>query len=165
MRKNEKNIILVLVLALIVGILCGKYYYTFQSVKSNQVLYENSDMGIGFLIPKGYKENPFAIEENTMEHGVIINFLEPESKALVFSFYWVDKNYWNEEVKKNISVSYTEVYHDEDNVLLCINVSDVQYDVNNAKQCEKYNALWNLKDEICESLYLIEHEGHSLTGD
>lgn len=153
----KKNIVLVLVLALVIGILCGKYYYEFQSVKSNQVLYENSDIGIGFLIPKGYKENPFEIEENTMENGVIINFLEPESKALVFSLYWMDKNYWNEEVKKNISVSYSEVYNNEDNVLLYINVSDVQYDVNNAKQCEKYNELWDLKDEVCESLYLIDY--------
>lgn len=152
----KKIILLVFVLTLAIGILGGRYYYKSKNAESNQVLYENHKIGIGFLMPEGYKENPFEIEENSMENGVVISFLEPESKALVFSFYWMDKNYWDEEVKENFSVSYSEVYRGDDHVLLCVNVSDVQYDVNNAELWEKYLALWELKEEICQSLYFIE---------
>ena len=45
--------------------------------------------------------------------------------------YQVD---WDEEVKENFSAPYSEVYRSDDNVLSCINVSDVQYDVNNIDQ-------------------------------
>ncbi len=67
--------------------------------------------------------------------------------------YQVD---WDEEVKENFSAPYSEVYRSDDNVLSCINVSDVQYDVNNIDQWEKYLELWDLREEICQSLYFIE---------
>ena len=35
-------------------------------------------------------------------------------------------------------------------------VSDVQYDVNDDEQKEKYDELWNLKDEVLDSLYFLE---------
>ncbi len=155
-KEMKKMMVLVLVVVLIIAILGGRHYYKSKIEDTDQVLYENQDIGIGFLMPKGYKENPFEIEENSTENGVVISFLEPESKALIFSLYYMDRNYWDEEVKENFSAPYSEVYRGEDHVLLCINVSDVQYDVNNTDQWEKYLELWDLKEEICQSLYFIE---------
>lgn len=149
-------LVLVLVVVFIIAILGGRHYYKSKIEDTDQVLYENHDLGIGFLMPKGYKENPFEIEESSTENGVVISFLEPESKVLFFSLYYMDRNYWDEEVKENFLVPYSEVYRGDDNVLLCINVSDVQYDVNNTDQWEKYLELWDLKEEICQSLYFIE---------
>ena len=37
-------------------------------------------------------------------------------------------------------------------------VSDVQYDVNDDEQKEKYDEPWNLKDEVLDSLYFLELE-------
>ena len=41
-------------------------------------------------------------------------------------------------------------------LLLYMAVSDVQYDVNDDEQKEKYDELWNLKDEVLDSLYFLE---------
>lgn len=122
----------------------------------NHILYENKDLGIGFLIPKGYSNNPFKIEEKIQEYSTVINFLEPNSEALVFTIYYMDKDYWEKEVKDNFSVSYTEIYKDDNTIILCVNVSDIQYDINDDKQREKYFKLFELRDEICESLYFIK---------
>lgn len=152
----KKMLVLVFALAIVIAILGGRHYYESKIEDSDLVLYENREIGIGFLMPKGYKENPFEIEDNSTENGIVISFLEPESKALIFSLYYMDRNYWDEEVKENFSAPYSEVYRGDDNVLLCINVSDVQYDVNNTDQWEKCFELWDLKEEICQSLYFIE---------
>ncbi len=48
--------------------------------------------GFGFLMPKEYEENPYEVKENATDIGTIINFLEPESKAVVFSVYSMDQN-------------------------------------------------------------------------
>ena len=84
-KEMKKMMVLVLVVVLIIAILGGRHYYKSKIEDTDQVLYENQDIGIGFLMPKGYKENPFEIEENSTENGVVISFLEPESKALIFS--------------------------------------------------------------------------------
>lgn len=151
MKKRLLGCILVIII-----VLGGKYLYELRDASSDKTLYENKDLGIGFLIPEGYRENPFKIEENVLENGVVIDFLEPESEALIFSLYYVEKDYWDKEVKENFSVPYSEVYRDESYIILCVYVSDVQYEPNNAEQREKCLVLSELKDEVCESLYFIE---------
>ena len=107
-------------------------------------------------MPEGYKENPYTVAEETTVAGTVINFFEPESKALVFSLYSMDKDYWDNEVKETFSIPYKELHRDDKNVLLYMAVSDVQYDVNDDEQKEKYDELWNLKDEVLDSLYFLE---------
>nr|WP_288690323.1 hypothetical protein [uncultured Anaerotignum sp.] len=146
----KKQIGLFLGVLLLIGATgCGKE-------PQKQVLYENKDLGIGFLMPEGYKENPYEVEENVTHAGTVINFLEPKSKALVFSLYSMDKDYWDNEVKESFSIPYRELYRDDKNVLLYLSVSDVQYDVNDPAQKEKYFELLNLKDEVLDSLYFLE---------
>ena len=148
--QMKKQIGLFLGVLLLIGATgCGKE-------PQKQVLYENKDLGIGFLMPEGYKENPYEVEENVTHAGTVINFLEPKSKALVFSLYSMDKDYWDNEVKESFSIPYRELYRDDRNVLLYLSVSDVQYDVNDPAQKEKYFELLNLKDEVLDSLYFLE---------
>ncbi len=148
--------VLLFVSVLVIGILGYRYYYESHNKKSDQVLYENHDMGIGLLMPKGYKENPFVIEENSTKNSIVISFLEPESRSLIFLLCYMDIDYWDKEIKANFKFPYSEVYRGENNVLLCIKVSDFRYDVNNTEQWEKCHELWDLKEEICESRYIIE---------
>ena len=147
--------ILIGILVVVIVVIGGIFVYENQK-NTEQVLYENKDLGIGFLMPEGYKENPYEVEESVTDTGTIINFLEPESKALVFSLYSMDCDYWDNEVKETFPISYRELYRDDKKVLLYLNVSDVQYDVNDPVQKEKYDKLWNLKDEVLDSLYFLE---------
>ncbi len=123
------------VIILIVGGFCVSY----TQIPPIQAFYENENLGIGFPIPKGYQQNPYAVEENVADTGTIVHFLEPESRAEVFSSYHIDKDDWDNEIKEIFPVMYNR---DDKNVLLCIPVSDVQYDVHDAKQQEKYTTLW-----------------------
>ena len=147
--------ILIGILVVVIVVIGGIFVYENQK-NTEQVLYENKDLGIGFLMPEGYKENPYEVEESVTDTGTIINFLEPESKALVFSLYSMDCDYWDNEVKESFSIPYRELYRDDKNVLLYLSVSDVQYDVNDPAQKEKYFELLNLKDEVLDSLYFLE---------
>ena len=147
--------ILIGILVVVIVVIGGIFVYENQK-NTEQVLYENKDLGIGLLMPEGYKENPYEVEENVTHAGTVINFLEPKSKALVFSLYSMDKDYWDNEVKESFSIPYRELYRDDKNVLLYLSVSDVQYDVNDPAQKEKYFELLNLKDEVLDSLYFLE---------
>ena len=147
--------ILIGILVVVIVVIGGIFVYENQK-NTEQVLYENKDLGIGFLMPEGYKENPYEVEENVTHAGTVINFLEPKSKALVFSLYSMDKDYWDNEVKESFSIPYRELYRDDKNVLLYLSVSDVQYDVNDPAQKDKYFELLNLKDEVLDSLYFLE---------
>ena len=152
-----KKKLFICILILIVVLIGGKYFYDLKNTDKNQILYESEAAKIGVLMPDGYHENPFAVEEHITEHGgVTISFMEPESKALLFTLYSLDKDYWEREVKENFSIIYSELYSDENNVILCVNVSDVQYDPDNQEQKEKYFELLDLKDEVCKSLYILE---------
>ena len=141
---------LLVAVVLIVG---AKYFYDSKISVNNGILYENKDIGVGFLIPEGYKENPYDIKENFNNTGTVIDFLVPESKSVVFSLYNMDKSYWEKEVKENFSMPYSEIYSNENKILLCINPTDVQYDSDNE---EKYMQLFELKDKVLESIYFIK---------
>ena len=151
-----KKKLFICILILIVVLIGGKYFYDLKNTDKNQVLYESEAAKIGVLIPDGYHENPFAVEEQITEDGVVISFMEPESEALLFTLYSMDKDFWEREVKENFPATYSELYSDENNVILCVNVSDVQYDPDNQEQKEKYFELLDLKDEVCKSLYILE---------
>ena len=141
---------LLVAVVLIVG---AKYFYDSKISSNNGILYENKDMGVGFLIPEGYKENPYDIKENFNNTGTVVDFLVPESKSVVFSLYNMDKSYWENEVRENFSMPYSEIYSDENKILLCINPTDVQYDSDNM---EKYMQLFELKDKVLEGMYFIK---------
>lgn len=123
--------------------------------EQRQIVYENKEIGIGFLLPAGYEESPFGVEENQGESGIVIGFLEPETGALVFSIGCFDRDDWEQEIKENFSVPYTVLYEDTEKAILCLDVSDVQYAAEDTEQKETYLALLELKEEVCESLYFI----------
>ena len=92
-------------------------------------LYENVDYGLGFWMPQGYTENPFYISDmETVGNGLMVGFFAPEADMQIFSFWYLDKAYWENEVKESYSGMYRQVYADEERVLLCVFVTDVQYD-------------------------------------
>ena len=92
-------------------------------------LYENEDYGLGFWMPQGYTENPFYISDmETVGNGLMVEFFAPEADMQIFSFWYLDKAYWENEVKESYSGMYRQVYADEERVLLCVFVTDVQYD-------------------------------------
>lgn len=65
---------LLVAVVLIVG---AKYFYDSKISANNGILYENKDIGVGFLIPEGYKENPYDIKENFNNTGTVVDFLVP----------------------------------------------------------------------------------------
>ena len=82
-------------------------------------LYENEDYGIGFRMPQGYTENPFYISDmETDGNGLMVEFFAPEADMQIFSFWYLDKAYWENEVKESYSGMYRQVYADEERVLL-----------------------------------------------
>lgn len=78
-------------------------------------LYENEDYGIGFRMPQGYTENPFYISDmETDGNGLMVEFFAPEADMQIFSFWYLDKAYWENEVKESYSGMYRQVYADEE---------------------------------------------------
>ena len=51
---------------------------------------------------------------------------------------------------------YRQVYADEERVLLCVFVTDVQYDPENREKKKEYEKLHDLQDEMCDSYYFFE---------
>ena len=120
-------------------------------------LYENVDYGIGFRMPQGYTENPFYISDmETDGNGLMIEFYSPEADMQIFSFWYLDRAYWEDEVEENFSGMYQMVYEDKERVLLCVFVTDVQYDPANREQKKEFNQLYDLRDEMCDSYYLFD---------
>lgn len=120
-------------------------------------LYENEDYGIGFRMPQGYTEDPFYISDmETDGNGLMVEFFAPEADMQIFSFWYLDKAYWENEVKESYSGMYRQVYADEERVLLCVFVTDVQYDPENREKKKEYEKLHDLQDEMCDSYYLFD---------
>ena len=120
-------------------------------------LYENVDYGLGFWMPQGYTENPFYISDmETDGNGLMVEFFAPEADMQIFSFWYLDKAYWENEVKESYSGMYRQVYADEERVLLCVFVTDVQYDPENREKKKEYEKLHDLQDEMCDSYYLFD---------
>ena len=75
---------------------------------------------------------------------------------LIFSFWYLDKAYWENEVKESYSGMYRQVYADGERVLLCVFVTDVQYDPENREKKKEYEKLHDLQDEMCDSYYFFD---------
>lgn len=125
--------------------------------EAGESMYENVDYGIGFRMPHGYTENPFYISDmETDGNGLMIEFYSSEADMQIFSFWYLDRAYWEDEVKETFSGMYQQVYADEERVLLCVSVTDVQYAPENREQKKEYEKLYDLKDEICGSFYTFD---------
>lgn len=154
-KQNRKMWVCGILLCLLaVAVVIWIYAAKVCEVEEREVLYENTEYGIGFWIPHGYTENPFYISDmETDGNGLMIEFFSPEADMQIFSLWYLNRAYWENEVKENFSGMYEEVYADEERVLLCVFVTDVQYDLADKEKEKEYSKLLGLKDEICDSFY------------
>lgn len=69
--------------------------------------------------------------------------------------YFMDQErvLYENEVRENFPISYSEVYRDQDGIWLCVNVSDVQAAPEDEKQKAEYEKHLAYKEEICASFY------------
>lgn len=121
-----------------------------------RILYENDEFGIGVLLPEGV-ENGYTIL------GVEIASEGQAGRHFVADFCWdghilfyltyFDLDYWENEVRENFPISYSEVYRDQNGIWLCENVSDVQVAPDDKKQKAEYERQLSYKEEICDSFY------------
>jgi hypothetical protein len=118
-------------------------------------LYEDSDLKFGVLVPVGLEKDEIKITKSKFEEYTAIEFCDSKTNALLFTLSYFDLDYWNKEVKDNFSIKYSEIYRNNNQILLCVQVSDVQYDINNNEEKERYNRLLQLREEICNSAYLF----------
>ncbi len=107
---------------------------TLYMIENSRILYENETLGIGFITPDECQNNYYKILENEYDNYTVIQFLDAETDMLVFSFAYIDLEYWNDEMKESFSISYSEIFKNNDTILLSVSVSDVQYDTNDTKQ-------------------------------
>lgn len=120
------------------------------------VLYENEEFGIGVLLPEGAEddytilEGEITSEEQPGRHFVV-DFCW--NGCILFYLTYFDLDYWENEVRENFPISYSEVYRDHDGIWLCVNVSDVQVDPEDEKQKAEYEKHLAYKEEICASFY------------
>ena len=126
------------------------YTKTVYIMDSDKILYQNKD--IACFIPKGYLKNDYSINLINNENYYTLNFLTAKNNQLLFSISVFDKDYWNNEVKDNFSIIYKNLYEDDIKTILCTNVSDVQYDPNNAEEKEIYKHFLSSKEQICNSM-------------
>lgn len=122
-------------------------------IEPQRILYENKTLGIGVLIPEGYQNNCFKVTENNSDTNTILQFFDSEGEMLIFSLWYGNLDYWEKEVKPTFSIPYTEVCQNNNNILLCVNASDVPYD-SDAKKAN-YETLLQLKQKICDSVYFF----------
>lgn len=126
------------------------YTKTVYIMDPDKILYQNKDLAC--FIPKGYLKNDYSIELINNENYYSLNFLTAKNNQLLFSISVFDKDYWNNEVKDNFSIIYKKLYEDDIKTVICSNVSDVQYDPNNAEEKEIYEHLLGSKEQICNSM-------------
>lgn len=119
----------------------------------NRILYESGEWKAGVLLPRGCAENSFRVAETQANGTAILHFFDSAGEMLVFSLMRLDLDDWENEIKENFAAPYSEVYRNHEEILLCINASDVQYDPDNPEQKAEYEALLAFKDEICASFY------------
>lgn len=122
-------------------------------IDPNRILSENETFGV--LIPKGIDKSEYEIKKKYYEYYSSIEFYEATSKGLLFTLVCYDLSYWNNEVKDNFSLAYTEIYKDDKNLLICVSASDVQYDSSNIQEKERYKKLWNTIEIVCASTYIF----------
>lgn len=158
-RQKKRRTVCVVLLCLIAAAPSGGRFLQakYEEAKQSRILYENPQAGFGFLIPKGYRENPFHIETKTgADESLLIHFYMPEGDALLFSFWYLDRREWEEEIRENFSIAHEVIYQDGGHILLKISVSDVQVDPQDTVKQQEYEKLLHLQEEVCDSFYRIE---------
>ena len=128
---------------------------TIYLLNSFNVLYEDSDLKFGVLVPVGLEKDEIKITKSKFEEYTVIEFHDSKTNALLFSLSYFDLDYWNKEVKDNFALMYSEIYRNNNEILLCVQASDVQYDINNNEEKERYNRLLQSREEICDSVYFF----------
>lgn len=121
-------------------------------INPDYILYEDEQLGIDILVPEGYSKDDYSIEKADYENYSVLNFFTAKNNQLLFSLSFFDLNYWNEEVKDNFPVIYSELYKDNSRVVLCVNVTDVQYPPDDEEQKQAYTRLLDSKENICSSI-------------
>ncbi len=76
---------------------------------------------------------------------------------LIFSFAYIDLEYWDDEMKESFSIPYSEIFKNNDTLLLSVSVSDVQYDTNDTEQKNRYLKLLHFKQKICDNIYTFQY--------
>lgn len=128
---------------------------TIYLLNSCKTLYEDSDFKFGVLVPVGLEKDEFKITKSKFEEYTVIGFHDSKTNVLLFSLSYFNLDYWNKEVKDNFALMYSEIYRNNNEILLCVQVTDVQYDTNNNKEKERYNRLLQTREEICDSVYFF----------
>lgn len=121
-----------------------------------RVLYENEEFGIGVLLPEGAEddytilEGEITAEEQPGRHFVVDFCWDG---CILFYLTYFDLDYWENEVREDFPLSYSEVYRNQGGIWLCVNVSDVQAAPEDEKQKAEYERHLACKEEICASFY------------
>lgn len=119
----------------------------------DRILHESGSLRAGVLLPEGCAKDVFHVLESQNDVTAMLHFYDPSGEMLVFSLARFDLQDWENEIRENFAVPYTEIYRDNNAVWLCVNASDVQYDPANAEQKAEYEALLAYKEEICAGFY------------
>lgn len=133
----------------------NKMTNTVYVIQPERILFKDEDYGV--LIPKGSDKSEYKTVKNKFDNYSVVAFQDPESGGLLFSLSYFDLNYWEKEVQEDFPVQYDVLYKDDQDILICISVSDIQYDPENAKQKEHYLKLLNTKKQICDSLFVFSN--------
>ena len=59
----------------------------FYIMDINRILYENEELGIGFVTPNGYTNNCYKVLENVVnDKNIVINFFDLENEEVLIFF-------------------------------------------------------------------------------
>ncbi len=123
-------------------------------MQPERILWKNKNYGL--LTPKGHNQSEYQIEEKNFDTRTVINIKDAKSKGILFSITDFALDDWESDIKQNISVPYEVLYQDDKNVLVCIPVTDVQYNPQNKEEAEQYTKLLDTKKQICDSLFVLK---------
>lgn len=125
---------------------------TIYLLEPERILYKDEYFGV--LMPKGLDKTEFKTIRNNYDNYMVVEFYDSQSTSQIFSLAYFDLDYWLNEVKENFSIQYTELYKNNDKIMICVFVSDVQYD---AESKDRYTKLYNTIGQICDSLFMLDN--------
>lgn len=128
---------------------------TVYIIQPERILFKDENYGV--LIPEGLNKSEIKTIKNRFNNYEVVEFQDSLSKGLLFSLSHFDLSYWEKEVKANFPAQYEVLYEDDKNILICISVSDIQYNSENIKEKEHYLKLLHTKEQICNSLFILNN--------
>ncbi len=135
-------------------VMWNKKENTAYVIQPERILWKNENYG--FLTPKGHNQSEYQIEEKKFDTRTVISIKDAKSKGILFSITDFALQDWERDIKQNISIPYEVLYQDDKNALVCLSVTDVQYDPQNKEQAEQYEKLLATKKQICDSLFVLK---------